>query len=158
MSIDVGNRVSAADTDDMRRPIATIRRHLGIFVALLLTASGCAATRPPLQGSATESGTASWYGGRFHGRRTASGEIFDASRLTAAHRSLPFGTRVRVTNLENGRRVVVRVNDRGPWRSGRIIDLSREAARSLGFLARGTVSVRLQVLEPGTATAGVRDR
>ena len=94
-----------------------------------------------------QEGYASFYGAQHHGRRTASGEVFDAGRLTAAHRTLPFGTKVRVTNLNNGRHVVVRVNDRGPFRRGRVIDVSRRAAKELGFLRAGTARVRIEVLE-----------
>jgi rare lipoprotein A len=90
-------------------------------------------------------GRASWYGARYHGRRTASGQVFDMHAFTAAHPTLPFGTRVRVTNLENGRSVIVVINDRGPFVRGRIIDLSRRAARSLGFVRKGTASVRVEV-------------
>lgn len=93
-----------------------------------------------------EEGYASYYGREHHGRRTASGERFDAGRLTAAHRTLPFGTRVRVTNLDNGRKVVVTVTDRGPFRRHRVIDVSRRAAEDLGFLREGTARVRLEVL------------
>lgn len=88
-------------------------------------------------------GIASYYGGKFHGRRTASGEIFDKNAMTAAHRSLPFGTKVKVTNLRNGRTVLVRVNDRGPHVRGRIIDLSHAAAKKIGL--KGVVRVKLEV-------------
>ncbi len=91
----------------------------------------------------TVSGAASWYGSRFQGRRTASGERFDMNALTAAHKSLPFGTRVRVTNPANGRSVVVRINDRGPYHGGRIIDLSRKAARSVGINGVGRVTLEV---------------
>ena len=93
-----------------------------------------------------ESGVASYYGREFYHRRTASGERFDPRKLTAAHRTLPFGTRVRVTNLDNGRRVVVRINDRGPYKKGRVLDLSPAAAIKLGFDAQGLARVRLDVL------------
>jgi rare lipoprotein A len=96
-------------------------------------------------------GKASWYGPGFHGRRTASGERFNQNALTAAHPSLHLPSLVRVTNVENGRTVVVRVNDRGPYRRGRIIDVSRGAARQLGFLQKGTARVRLEVLREGGA-------
>jgi rare lipoprotein A len=79
-------------------------------------------------------GKASWYGAAHHGRRTASGEVFNRNALTAAHRSLPFGTRLKVTNAHTGRSVVVRVNDRGPFGGGRVIDLSQKAARAIGLL------------------------
>lgn len=91
-------------------------------------------------------GTASFYGGSFNGRTTASGDTFDESKLTAAHRTLPLGTRVRVTNLENRRSVVVTVNDRGPFVGGRVIDLSRRAAHALDFVDDGTTRVRIQPL------------
>lgn len=86
-------------------------------------------------------GKASWYGPRFHGRRTASGERFDMHDLTAAHRTLPFGTRVRVRNIQNGREVIVRINDRGPWIGRRIIDLSKAAGAALDLLQAGEASV-----------------
>lgn len=88
-------------------------------------------------------GKASWYGLKFHGRRTASGERFDMNELTAAHQTLPFGTRVRVRNETNGREVVVRINDRGPRLRDRIIDLSKAAAAQLGFLHKGEARVVL---------------
>jgi rare lipoprotein A len=89
---------------------------------------------------------ASWYGPGFHGNTTANGETYNQWGLTAAHRSLPFGTRVKVTNLNNGRSVVVRVNDDGPHIPGRVIDLSRGAADRIGLTASGVAPVRLQVL------------
>lgn len=88
-------------------------------------------------------GKASWYGRRFHGKRTASGERFDMNGLTAAHRTLPFGTRVRVRNTRNGREVVVRINDRGPHVRGRILDLSQAAAAALDLLQAGEAPVVL---------------
>jgi len=91
-------------------------------------------------------GIASWYGPKFHGRRTANGEIFDPEKITAAHKTLPMPSVVRVTNLDNGRSLVVRVNDRGPFVAGRIIDLSRESARLLGFKDQGIAKVRVKVL------------
>ncbi len=92
-------------------------------------------------------GVASWYGRPFHGRRTASGQVYDMHALTAAHRTLPFGTRVRVTNLENTHSVVLTVNDRGPFVRGRIIDVSRRAAEMLKFLNDGLTRVRIQVID-----------
>jgi rare lipoprotein A len=91
-------------------------------------------------------GRASWYGEFHHGQLTASGETFDMMQLTAAHRTLPLGTRLRVTNLENGRMVRVRVNDRGPYVDGRILDLSLGAARALDMVERGVVPVRLDII------------
>jgi rare lipoprotein A len=96
--------------------------------------------------SMLETGVASWYGARHHGRRTASGEIFDQKKLTAAHPSLPWGCIVKVTSLANGKSVNVRINDRGPFVKGRIIDLSRAAARALGM--DGVMQVQLEVLTP----------
>ncbi len=96
-----------------------------------------------------QEGVASYYADQFHGRRTANGETFDMHAMTAAHRSLPFNTRVRVTNLDNGRSVVVRINDRGPFVEGRIIDLSYGAAGAVGMIGPGTARVRLEVLEMG---------
>jgi rare lipoprotein A len=92
-------------------------------------------------------GIASWYGRRYHGRRTASGEIFDMTSATAAHPTLPFGTRVRVTNVVNGRSVVLRINDRGPFVRHRIIDVSRRAAELLGFVHDGTARVRVRLVQ-----------
>ena len=89
---------------------------------------------------------ASYYADRYHGRSTASGERFDQQALTAAHRTLAFGTKVRVTRLDDGREVTVRINDRGPFVRGRIVDLSKRAARRLGMLRDGAVKVRLDVL------------
>jgi rare lipoprotein A len=98
-------------------------------------------------GTAIGSGSASYYASKFHGRRTASGEAFDNGAMTAAHRSLPFGSLVRVTNPANGRSVVVRINDRGPFSRGRLIDVSRAAAEELGIVARGHGTVELALLE-----------
>jgi len=114
-------------------------------LAALLALASCA--RLPLrpQGGA-ETGIASWYGQEFHGRSTSSREIFDMNDMTAAHRTLPFGTNVMVTNLGNDHSVVVRINDRGPFVRGRIIDLSYAAARVLGIVGPGTARVRLETL------------
>jgi rare lipoprotein A len=95
---------------------------------------------------AIQEGLASYYADRFEGRTTASGEIFSQSKLTAAHKTLKFGTMVRVTRVDDGRSVVVRVNDRGPFVEGRIIDLSRRAAEQLGMIAAGVVRVRVSVV------------
>lgn len=92
-------------------------------------------------------GQASWYGPGFYGNRTANGEVFRPGTLTAAHRSLPFGTRVRVTNLNNGRSTVVRINDRGPFHGSRVIDLAHGAAQDLGVIASGVAQVKLEVLD-----------
>jgi rare lipoprotein A len=131
--------------------------YAGVLIALLVFLSWS----PRVRGRAapahrTQFGLASYYGPGFHGEETASGEIFDQTEMVAAHRTLPLGSVVRVTNLENGRRVVVRVIDRGPYgrnfRKGTIIDVSKGAARRLQFLRDGIVRVRLDVLrEPGSA-------
>lgn len=122
-----------------------------VALAILTTASGCgkAAVRVPPPATPTletEVGLAGWYGHPYHGRRTANGEIYDMDRLTAAHRTLPFGTRVRVRNLNNSKAVEVRINDRGPFVPGRIIDLSRAAARSIDMVRAGTARVRIDVV------------
>jgi len=92
-----------------------------------------------------ETGYASWYGGKFQGRQTASGEIFDTNKLTAAHKTLPFGTVVEVTNLDNGKSIEVRINDRGPFVEGRIIDLSRAAATKIGMMSTGIAPVKVEI-------------
>ncbi|MBN1647491.1 MAG: septal ring lytic transglycosylase RlpA family protein [Spirochaetales bacterium] len=97
----------------------------------------------------TETGFASWYGGKFQGRLTANGEVFDTHKLSAAHKTLPFNTIVRVTNLENGKTIDVRINDRGPFVEDRIIDLSMAAAKDLGMVGRGVAKVSLRVLKMG---------
>ena len=94
-----------------------------------------------------QQGKASYYGSRHHGRKTASGEPFNMHALTAAHRTLPFGSRVRVTNLNNQQSVVVRINDRGPYAKGRIIDLSERAARELNMIRAGVARVKVERLE-----------
>jgi rare lipoprotein A len=116
-----------------------------LTVALALGAAACARL-PYAPKSVVEIGIASWYGQEFHGRPTSSREVFDMNDMTAAHRTLPFGTHVMVTDLANDRSVVVRVNDRGPFVRGRIIDLSYAAARVLGIVGPGTARVRLEIL------------
>lgn len=102
------------------------------------------ATRQRAAGHSDE-GMISYYAEKFHGRKTASGAIFDKHAMTAAHRSLPFGTRVEVTNLENGKSVTVEINDRGPYAENRILDLSPAAARKLGMMGAGTVKAKMEV-------------
>lgn len=94
----------------------------------------------------TEDGIASWYGHPYHGRKTASGERYDMEQMTAAHKTLPFGVDVEVRNKTNSKRVTVRINDRGPFVEGRIIDLSRAAAREIGLIQPGTAPVRIRVV------------
>src|SRR5262245_9984114 len=115
----------------------------------LLVLTGCARTvavAPPAPPGTEETGYASWYGHPYHGRRTASGEVYDMNDMTAAHRTLPLGTRLLVTNLDTGQAVEVRVNDRGPFVDGRILDLSWQAARVVGALGPGVIPVRLRVV------------
>jgi rare lipoprotein A len=113
---------------------------LVIFVFAAILSASCAST-----GSmrSFQSGVASWYGPGFHGKQTANGERFNQDDLTAAHKTLPFNTLVRVVNVDNGKSVVVRINDRGPYAKNRIIDLSREAAKKIDMLNSGTARVRL---------------
>ena len=100
----------------------------------------------PAQPKLLETGLASWYGPRFHGKLTASGEVFNQEKFTAAHRTLPWGSRVKVINLANGKSVEVRINDRGPFAKGRVIDVSRAAARALGMVQSGITTVRIEWL------------
>jgi len=122
-------------------------------VLSLLSVTACARRAPATTRGATptappfESGLASWYGKKFQGRTTASGERFDMHDLSAAHRSLRFGTVVRVVHRESGRAVEVRINDRGPFVDGRVIDLSYEAARRLGIVEEGVAPVSLYLVE-----------
>ncbi len=116
-----------------------------LFLCGLTACVGAEAMTPTVGDEQT--GDASYYADKFIGRTTASGERYDPDALTAAHRSLPFGTRVRVTRLESGQSVVVRINDRGPFVRGRIIDLSHTAARRLDMIREGVVSVAIEVLK-----------
>ncbi|MFN4274210.1 MAG: septal ring lytic transglycosylase RlpA family protein [Aliihoeflea sp.] len=127
----------------MKLPGLAVLSAAFVTFSLLGAPSVHASQQPVVQ---TASGTASWYGSKFHGRRTANGERYDMHQLTAAHRTLPFGTKVRVTNQRNGRSVVVRINDRGPFAGRRIIDLSRGAAGQIGMVNSGVAPVKLEVL------------
>jgi peptidoglycan lytic transglycosylase len=124
-------------------------RRTWLLVGLLLVA-GCARNVRP---GGVEEGEASWYGPGLYGHRTASGEVLRPGDFTAAHRTLPFGTCLRVVNLDNGRSVQVRVNDRGPFAAGRIVDVSEAAARALGMRGRGVVRVRLEGCGSAEGTA-----
>jgi rare lipoprotein A len=118
-----------------------------LAIACLLIASGCSQMpRPEALPQSYETGKASYYGSEFEGRKTASGERYDGKALTAAHRTLPFGTRVRVVNLGNERSVEVVINDRGPHVKGRIVDLSRKAAKEIDMIGAGVAHVRIEVL------------
>jgi rare lipoprotein A len=101
-----------------------------------------------------ERGTASWYGKKFHGQKTSSGEVYDMYAMTAAHRTLPIPSYARVTNVANGKSVVVRINDRGPFHSDRIIDLSYAAAYKLGYIQAGSATVEVESVQPGAVQAG----
>jgi rare lipoprotein A len=126
------------------------------FLVVAAILGACAPTTqrafaPPTANAQVEpEGRASWYGAEFAGRRTANGEIYDPSQMTAAHKTLPFGTFVRVTNPSSGVNVVVRINDRGPFKPGRVIDVSRAAAEQLGMIGPGTMVVGLEIIsDPG---------
>jgi rare lipoprotein A len=133
------------------RVIAERSRLSLALTVLMVLSNGCSLVRLPGVGGIASGrpqvGMASFYGKQHHGQRTASGEPFDANAMTAAHPSLPFGTRLEVTNLENGRTVIVRVNDRGPFIANRIVDLSYAAARALGVSQDGVARVRVQALQ-----------
>lgn len=125
-----------------------LRIALIVVIGLGLSAcTGAGAVAPDT--GASDTGDASYYADKFIGRTTASGEAYDPDAMTAAHRSLPFGTRVRVTRLSTGESVVVRINDRGPFVRGRIIDLSHAAARELAMLREGVVPVMIEVVGEG---------
>lgn len=127
---------------------AIARSGWSLLVGLItLLASGCSQIpRPGSLVDSYETGGASYYASKFEGRKTASGARYDAGLMTAAHRSLPFGTRVRIVNLGNDRSVEVVINDRGPFKKGRIVDLSRRAAELIGLIKLGVARVRLEVL------------
>jgi len=144
----------------LRAPVHAGFTLCALSLASILISTGCAhhtpakippsarATPPPAKIGSTETGMASWYGKPYDGRRAASGEIYDMQQLTAAHRSLPFQTWVEVTDLDNGKKVIVRITDRGPFVDGRIIDLSLAAAREIEMVGPGTARVRLKVVPP----------
>lgn len=125
---------------------------IALFVAIFVAACG-GGQKPKKSGGGSpgipgvQYGIASWYGGKHHGGPTASGERFNKNAMTAAHRTLRMGTRVRVTRIKNGRVVIVRINDRGPYSKGRIIDLSEAAARDLDMLEDGIAKVKVEVLK-----------
>lgn len=148
----LNSRYQPPSTIHRPRELVRLRIARSIVLILLLTTASCTRTTgvlPPLiepRPGAMQEGVASWYGPGFHGNRTSSGEVYDQREMTAAHQSLPLGTRVAVTNLDNGKSVEVRVNDRGPFAKSRVIDLSYGAASALGMIGPGTARVRLQVL------------
>ena len=126
--------------------LKAVKSAVTVAAALLLVSCAVVAfAEPDLEG------IASWYGGKFHGRLTSSGEIFNTNDMTAAHKTLPFGTMVRVTNLDNGKSAIVKINDRGPFVEGRIIDLSRAAAEQIGMLGPGVARVSLTIISFATS-------
>jgi peptidoglycan lytic transglycosylase len=140
----------------MRRPPLVPLAALAAL-ALLSGCSRAVLSRPPTLG-AEEVGFASWYGTPYHGRPTASGEVYDMNQLTAAHRTLPFGTRLLVTNRDTSQSTEVRVNDRGPFVEDRILDVSYAAARQLGAVGPGVIPVRLRVIGlPGRRASAASD-
>src|SRR4051812_17351296 len=125
-----------------RRPESMTKASTALAITAVVL--GCALTTSPAAAEETkpiQTGAASWYGPGFHGKRTATGERFNTNDLTAAHKTLPFGTKVRVTNERTGRSVVVRINDRGPYAHGRVIDLSKAAAAAVGIAGVGQVTL-----------------
>ncbi len=135
-----------------------ITNSLGVILVSMLLAGCTASPRFTSEKFSNETndthllmqeGVASYYADEFNGRQTSNGETYDMNEMTAAHQTLPFNTRVRVTNIENGRTVIVRINDRGPFKDDRIIDLSLAAAKSLELIGPGTAKVRLEVIELG---------
>lgn len=127
----------------------------GLLVGAIAVALAACSTTPEPAVAKTQAGKASWYGPGFHGRKTASGERFNQNAYTAAHRTHAFGTTLCVENAANGRSVAVRVNDRGPFSRGRIVDVSKRAARDLGMIRSGTAPVRVSVVgerrKPGSS-------
>lgn len=134
-------------------PLLALVVSLSVACATTVSSPRTAAVVRPLL---VEEGLASWYGHPYHGRPTASGAVYDMRELTAAHRTLPFGSTVRVVNLTTGRSVIVTINDRGPFVEGRIIDLSHRAAEALDAIAAGVIPVRLEVLTVGDGMAAER--
>lgn len=132
----------------MRRSFSP--RPLFIFItAIIISSCTLPVYKAPYAAGYVERGIASWYGGEFHGRPTSSGEIYDMYSNTAAHKLIPLGTIAKVTNLENGQSVVVKINDRGPFVEGRIIDLSYSAASEIGMVNRGLANVEIEILKWG---------
>ena len=133
-----------------------------ISIALIIVLFSCKSSQTSTsskaeKGKTIEKGVASWYGPGFHGKKTASGETFNTNGYTAAHRTLPFGTKLKVINLNNGKSVVVRVNDRGPYAKNRIIDLSKAAASKIDMIKSGTASVELILLSQDPSDIKVDD-
>ncbi len=128
-----------------------LRRSVSVIVFGVVLA-GCGTTHTSATYLEELEGVASYYAEDFHGRKTSNGEIYDMNAMTAAHRTLPFNSRVRVTNLDNRRKVEVRINDRGPFKGNRVIDVSFKAALELGLISNGTAPVAIEVLKLGTSS------
>ncbi len=134
-----------------------MNKKTSVVIILCLLLVGCIKKlpKPPeIEKGYTEKGIASWYGDEFKGKPTASGEIFDPDKMTAAHKTLPFGTIVSVTNLDNGKTAQLKINDRGPFVRGRIIDCSKKGAKELGYYSAGTAKVRIEVVKEGKGRSG----
>ncbi len=138
---------SAASPDDSTATTAAVIELVPVPPSVEVTAPETPPAPSAPQESVIGQGSASYYAAKFHGRRTASGETFNNNAMTAAHRTLPFGTMVRVTNPATGKSVVVRINDRGPFTKGRMIDVSRAAAEELGLVQRGHATVELALIQ-----------
>lgn len=141
-------------------------KYLLLFAITAIFASACGTARKGASSSSStsvkgrrvlETGVSSWYGPKFHGKLTANGETYDMDGITAAHRTLPFNTEVLVENLDNGKTLVVRINDRGPFAKDRILDLSRGAARKLGVIGPGTANVKLYLVKGDLKNSRVTD-
>ncbi|HYG61781.1 MAG TPA: septal ring lytic transglycosylase RlpA family protein [Thermoanaerobaculia bacterium] len=134
-----------------------LRLALAALVLVQIAAAGCSANKRPTAAKSLdrpiERGVASWYGPRFHGRLTANGERYDMHEMTAAHPTLPFGTRVQVRNVRNGQSALVRINDRGPFKKNRVIDVSFAAAKAIGLVSSGTALVDLYLAATGGGAA-----
>ena len=134
-----------------KRMIKTVST--GLVISFLILIAGCCFLGKPKveewDGQKRYKGIASWYGKDFHGKKTSNGEVYNMNLLTAAHRSIPFNSMVEVKNLQNGKKVVVRINDRGPFVRGRIIDLSYAAAKKIDSVEAGVVKVKLKILYVG---------
>ncbi len=123
---------------------------LACLLSLLLLFSSCCCLGGFKGAQYDEIGVASWYGHPYHGRKTANGETYNMDKMTAAHQTLPFGTKISVTNLETGKKVKLRINDRGPFVKNRILDVSRKAAHKLGLFEPGTATVGIKILKLGS--------
>lgn len=126
-------------------------KHVFILVVLVISISSCASSNPGFgQRGYTEQGKASYYSRKLQGRKMANGEPYRRGKLTAAHKSLPFGTKVKVTNLQTNKTVKVKITDRGPYAKGRIVDLSEAAAKRIGSVKAGVVPVKMKVIKPAS--------